>query len=503
MILAARKDNSRQLLDEWELYADSVINSTPVDNSETPKQKAARIKRLEADGNAEEWIEYYFPNGAKPAAFHRAATRRITKNMEWYEVRKWSRELAKSTRTMYENLYLMLTLRKRYTLLISNSFENAKRLLQPYKIHLEVNPRLCADYGKQERAGSWTDSEFTARNGGAWRALGAGQSPRGTRNKDIRPDFIIFDDIDTDEDCRNPETVKNTWKWIEEAAIGTRSISNALTVIFCGNRIAVDCCVERACKYADHVDEINIRDKNGRSTWPEKNSEEQITRVLSQKSYASAQKEYFNNPIVEGSVFKAMGYKPARPIKDYSLLVCYTDPSFKDSRKNDFKATVLVGKWKDEYHVIKAYLEQTNTATMIDWHYHIMDIVGAHACYFLMEQVFLSELIIKEFYETSRSKGRTIPIAGDIRQKDDKFTRIESLLEPLHRNGKLYLNEAEKENPHMQRLDEQFVALAPGSRAHDDGPDAVEGAVFVINNKLAARTHQPTLICRSQNSKRF
>ena len=65
--------------------------------------------------------------------------------------------------------------------------------------------------------------------------------------------------------------------------------------------------------------------------------------------------------------------------------------------------------------------------------------------------------------------------------------RIESLLEPLHRNGKLYLNEDEKDNPGMKKLDEQFVAFAPGSRAHDDGPDAVEGAIWIINGKAGLK----------------
>ena len=74
---------------------------------------------------------------------------------------------------------------------------------------------------------------------------------------------------------------------------------------------------------------------------------------------------------------------------------------------------------------------------------------------------------------------------GDTRKKGDKFTRIESRLDPLVRNGQLYLNAAEKDNPHMKRLAEQFMAFGPGSRAHDDGPDAVEGAIWLIREKFS------------------
>jgi predicted phage terminase large subunit-like protein len=232
-------------------------------------------------------------------------------------------------------------------------------------------------------------------------------------------------------------------------------------------------------KLADHVDEINIRDTSGRSSWPEKNSEEDIARVLKQKSYAAQQKEYFNNPLTEGSVFKKMAFKPVRELKDYSILLCYTDPSYKAT--NDYKATVLVGLWRDELHIIKCFLAQATTAEMIQWHYNIMDIVTGYNCYYFMEDVFMQDVIIKEVSDAGLKTGRTIPIKGDNRKKPDKFMRIESLLEPLHRNGKLYLNEDERCNQHMERLTEQFNTFAPGSRAHDDGPDAVEGAVWKID----------------------
>ena len=96
----------------------------------------------------------------------------------------------------------------------------------------------------------------------------------------------------------------------------------------------------------------------------------------------------------------------------------------------------------------------------------------------------MQDVIVKEVSDAGKRTGRNIPIRGDTRRKPDKFMRIESLLEPLHRNGQLYLNAAERDNQHMQRLAEQFVAFAPGSRAHDDGPDAVEGAIWKINEIL-------------------
>ncbi|MBA3830151.1 MAG: hypothetical protein H0X33_14525 [Taibaiella sp.] len=496
----AEKLSEKEALRNWENFVDNIRKTTALLTNETEEQQKKRIKYLEAD--FEEWVRYYFPKYAyaAPADFHTESSKRVLNNPEWVEVRIWSRELAKSVRTMMEVLYLILTKKKKFVLLVSNSLGNAVRLLMPYRANLQGNQRIINDYGLQQKEGSWSDEEFITQGGVAFRALGAGQSPRGARNEEVRPDVLLFDDMDTDEECRNPDLVKVKWKWIEDAAIGTRSISEPMLIIFNGNRIAVDCCMERAMKIADKVSEVNICDKAGKSTWPAKNSQEAIERVLSQKSYASAQKEYYNNPITEGSVFKDMAYKPARPMSEYSLLVCYTDPSFKESKKNDFKATVLVGKWRDEFHIIKCYLEQTITAKMVEWCYSIMEMVGSCACYYYMEQVFLQDILLQEYYSQGAIKGKTIPIAGDQRQKPDKFTRIESLLEPLNRNGKLFLNEREKPVPHMQRLYDQFLALAPGSRAHEDGPDAVEGAVWMLNNKVAGLNADSILTGRKINN---
>jgi hypothetical protein len=92
----------------WKGFAVEIKKTTPIDTLETTSDKLARISHLEA--NPEEWFKYYFPKycSAPPAQFHKDATRRILNHPEWYEVRSWSRELAKSTRTMFEVLYLTL-----------------------------------------------------------------------------------------------------------------------------------------------------------------------------------------------------------------------------------------------------------------------------------------------------------------------------------------------------------------------------------------------------------
>jgi predicted phage terminase large subunit-like protein len=496
--------SSKQLLEYWEEFRANIVAATPVDKTETPSQQKSRIAKLEA--NHEAWFKYYFPNfyECEPAPFHIRATKRIMSNGEWYEVRNWSRELAKSTRSMFEDLKMMLTKKKKYKLLISNSFDNACQLLTPYMLILESNQRIINDYGLQQKPGSWETGNLTSRAGFSIRALGAGQSPRGTRKNEVRPDIIEFDDFDTDEECRNPEIIAKKWKWVEQAVIPTRSVSKPTLIRWNGNIIAKDCCIVRAQEFADHVDTVNIRDQKGKSTWPSKNTEAHIKRVLSLISYFSQQKEYYNNPIDEGTVFKEMAYKRTPALNQFRFLVCYTDPSFKESKKNDYKAVVLVGLHKGEFFIIKAFVDQTSTAKMVDWYYQIMDLVaGKTSVYFFCEGGLIQELVMKAISEIAKKKGRHVPMKSDDRKKPDKFSRIESLLEPLNSNGQLYLNELEKDNPHMKILVEQFKALGPGSRAHDDAPDAVEGAVFIINSKIKNDVGNTMIGKRLKNPKRF
>lgn len=495
----------KQAYSNWDSFRINLLKETVIDETETEGEKIKRIARLKNDYEA--FFKYYFCNYYKsePAAFHIKATKRIIENDKWYEVRAWARGLSKSARTMMEVLYLSLTGKVRNVLLISNNEDSAINLLKPYLINLEANLRIINDYGEQVGM-NWAEGHFITKNSVSFLAVGAGQSPRGTRNEEIRPDVIIFDDIDTDEEVRNPERISNKWNWIEKAVVFTTDTSESKRIIFCGNIIGKDTCITRAINAnPDHVDIINIRDKNGVSIWPQKNKESDIEWMMSKVSYRAAQQEYFNNPISEGTVFKNVHWKKALKPEKYKILVCYTDPSFKDSKKNDFKATVLVGFTGEEFHVIKAYVEQTTTRKMVEWHYAIDEFVDSkNSVYYYMESNFIQDILLNEFDKyASETTNKILAIRGDDRKKPDKFTRIESNLEPLFTRFKLFLNENEKENIHMKRVEEQFLSIEPGSRAHDDAPDAVEGAIWIINNKLKKLKPIFSKSINSKSKKRF
>lgn len=488
----------RKQYESFKAFHDALASATPVDISEKPSEKRKRIAALEAD--ILKWTAYYFPAYAKypPAPFHKAAMNRVVINPEWWEIWSWARELAKSTNAMFVTLYLTLTKKKKNVLVVSNSKDNADRLLAPFMSNLEKNPRIINDYGVQHSIGSWTTGEFITKAGASFRAIGAGQSPRGTRNEASRPDVILIDDIDTDEDCRNPDIINKRWEWIEQALIPTRSISTDTLVLFCGNIIAEDCCVVRAQKNADKVDIVNIRDEQGKSTWPEKNTEEHIDRVLSLISYASQQKEYFNNPISTGKTFPEITWGKCPPLQELPFVVIYADPApsnkdkpgAKSSAGNSRKAVFIVGRKGSRYYVYSGFLDVMGTDTFINSLYHCSDYVAGRTVIFtLIENNTLQDPFYDQVYRPlilakGLQRNSVLGVMPDTRKKPEKWFRIEATLQPINARGDLIFNQDEQGNPHMLRLETQFKTAKPNSRELD-GPDCIEGAVYIINEKTA------------------
>lgn len=504
------KQTDRLALLDWEKYKEDIARATPVDRNMTAAEREKHREYLEK--HPIEWIKFFFPNYVKYefADFQKKAIRRIIAHDEWFEVLSWSRELAKSTVTMFIVMNLTLTGRKKNVILTSNSKDNAVRLLDPYRANLEANGRIMAYYGKQELPGSWTEDEFTTKEKVSFRALGAGQSPRGSRNEAIRPDVLLVDDFDTDEDTKNPDIIQKRWDWWENALYPTRSISEPTLVIFCGNIIAKDCCVVRAGEMADSWDIVNIRDKNGFSTWPEKNSEEDIDRTLSKISKKAAQGEYFNNPISVGEVFENIAYGKVPALSKFKFLVVYGDPApgeSKGKKGKSFKTVSLCGKLGGRLYVIKTFLAQALNAEFIDWYVRMLEFVGGKTnVYCYMENNKLQDPFFQQVFKPLVAKVRreqkiALFIRGDEEKKTDKATRIEANLEPLNREGNLILNEAERDNPHMKELEDQFKLFTLTMRYPADGPDAVEGANRIID-ELIRRIEPPVFRSRKDVRKR-
>lgn len=248
--------------------------------------------------------------------------------------------------------------------LVGKSEDNANTLLADIQAELQFNQRYIHDFGEQYNNGSWEEGEFVTKDGTAFFARGRGQSPRGLRYRSHRPDYIVIDDLDDDELCESPARVTRLTNWVKEALFGALDGGRG-RFIMVGNLIAKNSVLANICAIDGvHVSQVNIWDKYGNVSWAAKWSPEEVRAIEKFQGYRSFQKEYMNNPITEGAVFRNDWIKWGKlpELKKFDELVLYIDPSFKGTTKNDYKAAKLWGKTGSQLWHIKAFVRQCSVA---------------------------------------------------------------------------------------------------------------------------------------------
>ena len=491
--------------EKWKQHCETVQAATAVNISETAAQRLARIRRLRSDYAA--FVDYYFPHWtvnpetgkATPCAqFHIDAANKILKNRNLKAGFMWHRGAAKSTNMdVFVPMWLMIQEHREINVmvLVGKSEDNAKTLLGDIQAELQYNQRYIADFGEQYNAGSWEEGEFVTRSEVAFFARGRGQSPRGLRYRSHRPDYVVIDDLDDDELVESPARVSKLFDWVRSALFGTLDGGRG-RFFMVGNLIAKNSVLAKWCEIKTvHVTRVNIYDRAGRISWAAKWAHDEVKQLEAVAGYRAFQKEYMNNPIIEGAVFKnewiRWGRRPAW--SKFSEIVLYIDPSFRGSTKNDYKAAKLWGKVGTTLYHLRAFVRQCSVAEMVRWCYDLYEWARAQgiAVRWYMEANFMQDTILDEFRREGELRGYQLPITGDKRKKPDKFQRVEAI-SPLWERGFVIYDESQRDDPDMLAGIDQTLAFEKGMRGHDDAPDADEGAIWILQRDTRVQAFTPS-----------
>lgn len=491
--------------EKWKQHCETVQAATAVNISETAAQRLARIRRLRSDYAA--FVDYYFPHWtvnpetgkATPCAqFHIDAANKILKNRNLKAGFMWHRGAAKSTNMdVFVPMWLMIQEHREINVmvLVGKSEDNAKTLLGDIQAELQYNQRYIADFGEQYNAGSWEEGEFVTRSEVAFFARGRGQSPRGLRYRSHRPDYVVIDDLDDDELVESPARVSKLFDWVRSALFGTLDGGRG-RFFMVGNLIAKNSVLAKWCEIKTvHVTRVNIYDRAGRISWAAKWAHDEVKQLEAVAGYRAFQKEYMNNPIIEGAVFKnewiRWGKRPAW--SKFSEIVLYIDPSFRGSTKNDYKAAKLWGKVGTTLYHLRAFVRQCSVAEMVRWCYDLYEWARAQgiAVRWYMEANFMQDTILDEFRREGELRGYQLPITGDKRKKPDKFQRVEAI-SPLWERGFVIYDESQRDDPDMLAGIDQTLAFEKGMRGHDDAPDADEGAIWILQRDTRIQSFTPS-----------
>ncbi len=501
----ASKADLLKAQERWKQHCETVQSATAVNIAETPAQRLARIRRLRSDYAF--FVDYYFPHWtvnpesgkATPCArFHIDAANKILKNRNLKAGFMWHRGAAKSTNMdVFIPMWLMIQERREINVmvLVGKSEDNARTLLGDIQAELQYNQRFIADWGEQYNAGSWEEGEFVTRSEVAFFARGRGQSPRGLRYRSHRPDYVVIDDLDDDELVESPARVSKLFDWVRSALFGTLDGGRG-RFFMVGNLIAKNSVLAKWCDLkAVHVTRVNIYDHAGAVSWTAKWTPAEVQAIADVQGYRAFQKEYMNNPVIEGAVFRnewiRWGRRPAW--SKFSELVLYIDPSFKGSTKNDFKAAKLWGKAGTQLYHLRAFVRQCSVADMVRWCYDLFEWCRDQsiAPRWYMEANFMQDTILDEFRREGDIRGYQLPITGDRRRKPDKFQRIEAI-SPLWERGFVTYDDTQRDDPDMLAGIDQTLAFEKGMRGHDDAPDADEGAIWLLQRDSRTKSFNPS-----------
>ena len=189
----------------------------------------------------------------------------------------------------------------------------------------------------------------------------------------------------------------------------------------------------------------------------------------------------------EGEVFQVLYWEELPPLYEFDKIIIYTDPSYKSGTKNDYKASMVIGRRQGAYWVINGVAMQCTTSQMIlnvSYLYHwLKENEWEQAIYCWFENAGMPDDFVEAIQKHSEATGWVCPYKMDGRVKGDKYARIESALVPLNEQGKLFFNIGMKKERIGSLIAIQFLNFKKNMlpTEHDDIPDAVHGGVTLMN----------------------
>lgn len=485
----------------FDQYADDlkrwIVESVSPFENDTPAKQKARIARAEHD-------ELYFCVTYLPHYFIVEFGDFHEEWQELTEIRDESifvaapREHAKSTFfTLGDPVHDICYELRHFILIISDTNDQATGFTLAIRSELEENPRLKHDFGNLKsryggRSVTWKKNDFISRNGVRTLARGQGEKVRGLKNRQYRPDKVIVDDFENDENVENPKLVKKGKRWLTRAVIG--SMGAGYTFLMIGNLFHPKSVLSQFIAEKDEEGKplyvsriyrawIDYGKPGQRPLWPALWPAERLEKKRRQMSTVDFNAEMMNLTGAEGSPFPEEWIKYYEPeeIQDLEMVsAAAVDPSAKSGENNDYKAiiTVSLNREKMIFYVRHAWIRHASPGEMFAAAYHQHDEYGGQSW---IEDNMLEDFLHEAIQNYAREIGRYIPWMP-VHHSTNKEARIIGTLSYLVEYGKLKFL---KNHSDQNLLVEQLVYIL-NKNVNDDGPDALEEVVSALQGGIGA-----------------
>lgn len=481
------KQADKKRLAEYQEKLDFVrSSSTPF--LESPAEKEARIRRIKKD--IRYMVAYYFPHyaSAECADFHVQFAKRVKKNPHYKGFAQWGRGLAKSVwNIVFIPFWLWINDVPMYYVIIGNTYDRAKQLLDDLRAELEANPRIIADFGELHNPGSWEDGFFVTRGKKPLiaQALGMGQSVRGLRVKGQRPTHLNMDDIETKDLNKNPKRQLEIVKWVEKDLIPTMD-GPVRRFIQSNNRYAP---VMVQTMLQERHPDWNIHQVNSYEpstylpAWPAKYTPDYYRSVEHEIGTLAARAEYNNDPHVEGTVFKEEQIQWAKlpRLNQFQLIVGHWDIAYSAAATADYNAVRVWGLKGNDFWYIDSYVRQSKMRQALEWMVQFQkSLPKTVIIHWRFESQFWNDEVQRTIREVEQAHGVELHLVKVDLSRSKKYDRILTL-QAYYQNGRVYYNEAKKGHQDTQVGVAQLLGIEPGYKSHDDAPDADEQAIRYLS----------------------
>ncbi|MEA4892636.1 MAG: phage terminase large subunit [Peptococcaceae bacterium] len=427
---------------------------------------------------------------------------------------------AKSTTfTFKDSLHAILYEYKHYLLILSDSTEQAEGFLGDIKAELEENSYILEDFGPLQGK-AWTSGCLLTSTGVKAEAIGSGKKVRGRRHRNWRPDLIVLDDIENDENVNTPEQRRKLASWFYKAV--SKAGDTYTDIVYIGTILHYDSLLSKvlvnpeydSVKFrgvlsfatrrelwdaweAIYIDLTNPQHKEDAQDFYEANRAEMLegTKVLwpEKQSYlalmikrisegeASFNSEIQNDPVDPANCtfpeewFDFWDQQPEQPdFKDPRfVLIGAVDPSLGKNEKADTNSLINLAKdtTTGYLYVYEASVERRKPDQIIEDAIEMQrrnkrDLQKGFRAFgveTVQFQYFFKDILVKQ----SAAVGEYLPIE-EINNLQNKRLRIEALA-PFVKNK--YLKFCSKHKTLLQQMREYPMGK------NDDGPDGLEMAL--------------------------
>lgn len=390
---------------------------------------------------------------------------------------------AKSTAVTLAYLMFMLLSRQRdFAIIVSDTWGQSVEFLRDLKTELLENDGIIKDFEtKRALKDSEDDIIFQMRDGYKFRvvARGSEQKVRGLKWNNKRPNLIIGDDLEGDEQVESKNRRDKFFKWMMKALLPCGADDCLFRLV--GTILHFDSALERIMKDSTWVTRRYTAHKSFNDfsdiLWPEKFNEQRL-RDIREKYVVQGESdgyscEYLNNPIAEGDAYfrredlLEMTDAERKDIREGRLAVVYYagwDYAVSKDQRSDYTVGNVWGVASDNRKFkVDCRRGRWDAKEIVDEMFAVQQAYSP-ACHFV-EGGTINNALGPFLYTEMTSRGKYLNLVK-INSTKDKQTRSRPL-QAITKSRHIFFN---KEMSNWDEQLEEYNRFPKG--AHDDIVDS-------------------------------